>query len=827
MEKDYQGLIKCLEERSNDNNFLEVYLKSGISDTDNRLYNYLINGIFEKEFYVPKHYKDDELFFSLIKDTTRNVLVLQAHGGSGKTTYIKMLEKRVSSQYECCHIDFGSIISEINPYHAVKRIILNKARKSLNKMLAPNETQVYTKNFEVNSLKILEFMAAHDEYQEAEKIWKDVYNDIINPENVKVAEQINKVMRSLSFENIGEYLSDNEGLLIIQMSCLLLVTLLLSNPIHQEHLIVFDNIEAINSAGLSSLSTIILRTHRFLNGIYNYLELDFCRKINFIISVRTTTNVCVDDPHNDTFWGTDGKYIHRLEYEDFCAEALLKKLKFLHNYPKLKETKLYQNLYLLCSLLCSQTVINDYLAEKMTVETDYRYFVREWLAPFFGNNFRQIVAHLTPIVLQSDLRDKIYELTLGNNKKLDFDIKVNGAREILMHNIYKGFMNNNIFSYFGIEYISGDATHSMIRVLLTFLYWDKYRFISDNVTTYTGASLGKIIDIFSNFYSNELMEEFIHLIYRLSPFSRETTLGGALAISRWSYLLVINNRFNYNIELSNISFMVNEYLSNNDNYRYELRNIKISISDAGFCFIANTANDFEFFNARNGKIKYSLFMYEKEKNISSKEYDFKYDFQFVIKENLITLENYINGMLDEGVSICHYRKDNRECSYCDLEESISKNSENCLRDNRIFLCSLYLRYIEVTEAVIDAINYVDRYRRYLWAKFTDCEIEESILDLLKEYGVLLRKIRNKVKKYTKFDIITSNLCSHNANDIIEKFRTPKQAYYFKKWRKDYLFDAIDFLKKSKEDKSKGIFDVCKTLAEKSTFQEKVNYEEEV
>lgn len=63
MEKDYQGLIKCLEEHSNDSNFLEVYLKSGISDTDNRLYNYLENGIFEKEFYIPKHHNDDELFF--------------------------------------------------------------------------------------------------------------------------------------------------------------------------------------------------------------------------------------------------------------------------------------------------------------------------------------------------------------------------------------------------------------------------------------------------------------------------------------------------------------------------------------------------------------------------------------------------------------------------------------------------------------------------------------------------------------------------------------------------------------------------------------------
>lgn len=822
MEKDYQGLIKCLEEHSNDSNFLEVYLKSGISDTDNRLYNYLENGIFEKEFYIPKHHNDDELFFSLIQDTTRNVLVLQAHGGSGKTTYIKMLEKRVSSQYECCHIDFGSIISEINPYHAVKKIILNKARKSLNKMLAPNETQVYTKNFEKNSFKILEFMATHEEYQEAESIWKDVYNNIINPENVKVAEQINKVMRSLSFEKIGEYLSDSEGLLIIQMSCLLLVTLLLSNPIHQEHLIVFDNIEAINSLGLSSLSTIILRTHRFLNGIYNDLELDFCRKINFIISVRTTTNVCVDVPHNDTFWGMDGKYIHQLEYEDFCAEAILKKLKFLQIHPKLKETKLYQDLYLLCSLLCSQAVINDCLDEKKAVETDYRFFARERLAPFFGNNFRQVVAHLTPIVSQIDLRDKIYELTINNNKNLDSDITVNGAREILMHNIYKGFMKNNIFSYFGIEYISGDATHSMIRVLLTFLYWDKYRFICDNATTYPGASLGKIIDIFSNFYSNELMEEFIHLIYKLSPFSRETTQGGALAISRWSYLIVINNRFNYNIEMSNISFMVNEYLSNNDNYRHELRNIKVSISDAGFCFIANTANHFEFFNSRNEKIKYSLFMYEKEKNILSNEYDF----QFVINENLITLRNYIDGMLDEGVSICHYKKDNRECSYCDLEECINKNSENRIKENRIFLCSLYLRYIEVSEAVIDAINYVDRYRRHLWSKFSDCEIDERILDLLKEYGVLLRKIRNKVKKYTKFDIITSNLCLHNDNDINEKFRTPKQAYYFKKWRKDYLFDAIDFLKQAKDVKSQDIFNVCKALAEKSQ-EEKENKKEEV
>lgn len=626
---------------------------------------------------------------------------------------------------------------------------------------------------------------------------------------------MNKVMRSLSFENINDILSEEKGLLAIQMPCLLFVTLLMTNPSSKKYLIVFDNVEALNSMNMSKLSTVITRTHNFIGRIYRKIDPSFFLKINFILCVRTTTNICIDFPHDDMIWGNNKEFIHQLEYEDFCADALLKKLKFLGKTFELKESKLYQDLYLLCSLLCPQSVIKKYLENDTVEGTDYKIFARDHLAAFFGNNFRQVVSHLMPIISDIKIRNKIWNLLIAENEEQSEkdNIQVNGARSILMHEIYKGFADEYIFSHFGIEKLSGFPTHSMLRVLLAFLYWDKYRYVSENSNSYSGASLGKIVDVFKNIYTDNLMEEFIRLIYKVSPLSKEVTRDGTVAISSWSYLVVIDNKSNLNIDISNISLIVDNYLLKKEN-EYQLRKIMISISDAGFSFFANTSNHFEFFNARNDLIKYSLFMYEKEKH-SSKEYEF----QFLIKENIKTLKNYVNGMLDICVKKCHYKDKDKECSYRDLEECIISKYQN-FKYNKIFLCSLFIRYSEVSSAVINAINYVDRYRRYLWIKYKDKNIDNKILTLIWKYGEILCDIRNKVTQYKYFEMIVTKICDEKSNAHNIKFRVPKQAYYFKKWRKDYLFDAIDFLKKSTNEKIKSVFEICEILAPTSKEDEK-------
>lgn len=823
MTTEEQNLLNKLEQKTKESNYLTTYLKSGISDENQPLYEYLKKDVFENKFYVPKNKsqqdEDEKLISALFKDPECGVLVFRAHGGSGKTTYIKMLEKIISKDYECLHINLASTSTNLESARKVSQIIFHKARKYLNTMFDHDQTEAYFRAFEKSSLDILKFMK-NNEYYEASTKWEEIVNVITKPEHKEVADQIQKIMRSLVFEEIKEKLANSDVLLMIQMSCLFLVNLLLANPIQDRFLVVFDNIEAINFSHNSTLPNIIIDTFYFLSKIYNALDIDFSSKVNFLISIRTTTKICLDKDHYEGFWGTFGEYIHDVDYEDFCAEALLKKLKFLY-HTKLQNSVFYEELYLLCSILCDKDEIDEYLSKNKDISnTDYKYFIRETLAPFFGNNFRLVVFHVAKIIALPQIKsriskliedkDKLGESINDNDKEKKFkDDVINGARGVLMFQLFKNFSEQNIFSYFGIENISGDATHSMTRVLLSFLYWDMYKHLSNN-RNYEGTSLLKIVDIFYNVYDKEKMCAFIDLIYKLSPYSTELTSDGkTVAISKWSYMILMNNALfsNVDIDIIGIKEAVEKYPQ--EDSKIKLKSIKITLSDTAFCFREFVSNHFEFLNARNEEVKNSLFMYEKE-NYSEDEYVF----QFVISQNIKTLSKYIDGMIDEVIEKCHYKKDNdKECSYCDLEECIKKPRVNSSIYNNIFSCSLYIRYIEVSEAVINAIDYVDRYRRYLWVKYKDVDINEKILDLLKEYGFLLKNINSKVKKYKKFDKITSKIRENFRNENIDSFHAPRSAYYYneKDGIYDFLFDAIENLKLPETDKLQDIYKVCETI----------------
>ena len=743
-------LVDYLRKRAEDSKFVKSYLLSGLAG------NYSFGGVmtpelFREYFYIPrdeaKEQEIQDLLDNIFDDSEHNVFAIKAHGGSGKTVFVNLLPTRIEkTDIEFVSIDFERSDIGKTGFELVISKILHSTRKWLEPIFDPYTKQSYQIRFREYTEKVLTKLPKYDSSGELCKLWRSVCNEIFTKENIEVTDRINIIVRSLSFERITD-LADAQRLIGVQVACLLLATLILSKPNDsndniKQYIIEFDNIEAISSK-LSSLPQIITRTWTLLNNIFRVeaVDLKFTEKIYYLLVVRTTTEfpeVPLYIAHDDVFWGSSEDYIYDLNYNDFCAKALLKKLKFLYDND-FRGTKLYKNAYLVCSLICTDAMIQRFLRGEQEENIDYKFFTREKLSRFFGNNYRQVITHISDLVTDKKIQSRITSL-LRLYEEDDSDINTNGARNILFHYIFSKLSRNrngsSIFSYFGIDYISGEKKHSMTRIILSFLYWDmvKHNVRSKGGNNYEGVQLKRLIDSFKYHYVDDEMEEFAKTIYKLSQLPNGA--NKAQMLSQWSYLIVIKNKaFD-----SQVSFLeiIKSYLENNT-LPDEVKNTKICLSDAGLCYMENIANQFEFYNSRKDNSNMlPLFMLDNTKNDAG-----QYSFVEPINYNYNAVRDFAFGMINSGEKACFNYKKNSTESIC-YKEHLATDFYD------IFNCALFIRYLEISSTIIEAINYINRYRLFLFKRFNDIKADTCLLNLISKYADLLKEVQNKNAMFNDF-----------------------------------------------------------------------------
>lgn len=795
-------------------NFVASYLVSGLAPQNN-FSGILTPELFKKYFYVKRDEYENSInsvIRELFTDTNCNVMGLRAHGGSGKTIFINMLKTRIPTEnnVEYINIDFESNSTETNKYAVVTGAILKRARKWLRALFDEKSTTQYQDAFFDYIDDVQQIFKEDDDFDEFIDIWNSICKELHNPENIEISNIIKQVIRPKSF-GVIETATNQEGLIGIELACLILVLLIVAKPSDDNHyIIVFDNLEAITSRDLSDLPTVITKTWYFINKICTHLKVSFCNKITCIIAVRTTTNLFLNEPQYQSFWGVDDKYIVDLQYEDFSAEALLRKLKFLADDEYLKNSILYEKVHLICSMLCSQRTINEFLNEKELTEVDYKIFTKEKLAPFFGNNFRQLISHLCELLSNQDVFCRIKELlSLGEEESL-YNITMNGIRGIMFNAIFKTFSQRDIFSYFGIDSISGRPTHSITRILLSFLYWDKIKFRLLNrghIETYRGVSLKRIVDVFKFFYSGDEIREFARILYRLSPFhAYDATKTEKLA--QWSYFITfsdirssISERKLYDIIQSYLTSGNCEFMDSHQE-NYNLDSIMLNLSEAGLCYVSSISYNFEFFNSRNRDLSTALFMFNNEKDNGFGTYKF----DVVIRQNLCNLENFITGMIKNGKNSCYLysnRKRKEDCILATQDKFAGYSS---------FGCSLYIRYLDVISCVIEFINYISRYRQFLWYKFKDVDADNVLLDLIEQYAKPLNDIRQGYSQNKDFcEIFNGRISTQDDSGLREYglIRGPQKCFYYEYNQEDLIFRAIKYERDNHT--GKNLYDICKDL----------------
>lgn len=476
----YEHIYKNLEK----NSFIPKYLFSGLADGRN-FGGLLKNFIFKNHFYVEsnKNVQNNynEKINQLFNDDNCGILGIQAHGGSGKTTTIEMIETRLNDPCNLMKITVGfrggdkSYIGAINRINKIcKNFFLDKVGESVFYNLVSRHIEI------VKSIlnKLSDTYEA--DYDSLSNLWEK-----ISTKNLSDLLKERAISNLLLAENNAA--NDSIGL---KIAILFLVVLVFSDILNQNEnskcLIIFDNIECVTS---TSIGDIIDDLWICYHSIFNYDEslINTFNKIKFIICARTTTGLLAVQNNIGT-WGNNDEYIIDIENNEFCAEALLKKLRYLHD-RKLKNNTLYATTRLICQLICGVYSTDKYLGiESHSSNRDYDYteYAKKYLLPFFGNDYRLLVESICLCILDRNnnfaitkIKDLISDSIYATQTY--YDISINGARNILWYLIFRHMVGNpanaqmNIFEYFGIQpIIEYKESHSITRIILSFFIRTKY-----------------------------------------------------------------------------------------------------------------------------------------------------------------------------------------------------------------------------------------------------------------------------------------------------------------------------------------------------------------
>lgn len=812
-------------ENANNYGFVSRYIYSGVANGRD-LDGVLTKAIFKKFFYVEVNpgiqRKYNEKINQLFEDKQYGVLGIQAHGGSGKTTTIEMIETILTKP---CNLEKISIIFRgrdagySGAIYRINQICKNKYGSQFNDANS-NSSRIsnsvfYNKVLEnINEVKrILEDISKKDsDFDSLLAIW-----GIIAKVNLGNLVTENGIKDELFKNGIN---IDTEQRIGLEIVLLFLFVLIISDIAYSSKddnkkvLIVFDDIEWLTS---KPIGNIIVNSWDCLKKVFSKNESLYngFNKIKTVICARTTTGL-IATQNGVGAWGNNDEYIIDIENNDFYAEALLKKLKFIHN-DDLKSSILYRYTKLICQLICGVNNTDKYLGNKVQENNDspdITEFAKKYYAPFFGNDYRQLAACICGCILDSGnslavkkIEELIKQSASAKQKDL-YRVSINGARNILWRLIFKYLVgipeisDTHIFEYFGIQSIQGNREdHSLTRIILSYLYWHKVRYLVNNnwdASNYDGMPMEQLTSEVLNYFYDP--EKIAKSIYKLSNLCSVNDGKKLKKLNQYTYFVIINNPSIANDLSKGILPDYEEFVG-----------VKLKLSSAGVCYVHHVSSHYEFFSARDIDIVAKpLIMYE---HVDEKCLE-------AINNIYTRISNFVKGMIHNCEGCKSYRdKNNNECAF-------NLSCQGRFKLSHIFKCNLFIRLLEVNATIISIIDYIDRYRQYLLLTeknpMTRKTENEELLNEIRNFAglfattqKLINSSRNFPNNFYKF--IQCNIYPKYRNDskqleslgLYQTFSNSRLLYYTGN-DGDLIFEAID--KEMNELSGKTLFEICESIA---------------
>ena len=805
------GLYHHILNHINDESFVSKYIFSGLSP-DRNLADNLTSQLFKDKFYV-EFSEEIQLNYrtklnQLFNDNSHGVLGIRAHGGSGKTTAIEMISTEVGAQSGVYKFTISFQAGDDKFTGAINRI--NKICKNRFKNRINNDP-VFCLNI-LKNMKIIdsyfETLSNNDsvKYEQLIMLWGAIRKLSLN-ELLQQQVAITNQLRSLNGNDTIEGLQ-----VALLFLCILLVSYSQNSSDFDKYLVIFDNIEFVTT---NAIGDIIHSSWEVLSGIFEHLDdlYQNFKQIKFIVCARTTTGLGANQS-NVGAWGDADKYIIDIKSGDFFAEALLKKLYYLH-INGLKNTKTYNITKLICQLICGITNTENYLQDGQVHDTnkevEYTFFAKRYFSPFFGNDFRLLASSLCDCLLNPQNEEAVKQITQLLNdstaKTELYEIYINEARNILWHLIFKKLGQNGVLEYYGIQPIDvSEKNHSITRLILSYMYWHKIRHLVNNnwnEKNYSGIRFKHLTkSVLGYFYSEDTIAQTIYRLSNLcSPNDAEKR-----GIWKWYTHFITINTHSISESLQNGILDIETY-----------GDVKLELSPAGICYVHHVSSHFEFFSARDIHNPFNpLIMCDFSQIEKSNGY--------IAIENIYNrVSDFIDGMLLNCRNGCiNFRKQNTiACAY-------KKSTNNRLNYAEIFNCNLCVRILQANAVIISSIDYIDRYRQYVLSK----EIEEKnriainnkLLDQIAKFAGLFEKTKkiNHCPDNNFYNFLQNKIFPYyNTTDNSEKLEklglyqtlsNSRLLYYRKDKDTDYIYEAIKTAK-STLNPINDLYKICKELAE--------------
>lgn len=801
--------IKEIKSRANrdDWNSVSEYLLSGLAAKRN--YNgALTPEIFYKNFYalgINSNQVDYELTpqkaikkIVVARQKQHNVLLLTAHGGSGKSIFIHLLPQ-LFKEYNLpidtdktivVDIDFEAY-SSMNWWEtflaAFNNFITrdNKTREISNlnlfwKILEKHLKRCVRKNSVIN---------LNDRKRTAiNAIFNKVLNQIQNNKSIcnnpplifttdtlgtpeRLNEELNTTIEAVFILFIFMLISKDIYCIYKDASCL--PSIFDYSNLVNNYFINFDNIEVYDTMGVKKIQDIIKETlllcHDELMNIdntgclYNY----FRQFYTVVCAMRTSTfslsSEILYDGQNTTE-EYSAQHIS-ISYNNFFQQAILKKFNYLKKL-NLTKTALYKNIELIINFLFSKKTIQENEArlgkEEETIDSEsnnlLKVFIEKNYVAFFNNDIRRAVVNL---IRAFDCNDKsaIIKNLLRTNNTDD----LNGARQIIFREVFNN-VGRDVFAKFGFEQIpikSRQEKYSVTRLILAYIKWHKIAFPQHQISLQ--EILAQALELHRYKETNYTVEHIADWIYTISNVVASKSHGISminkdtnhyeLISKKWSSLI----KFDRNITKEGLYGAINQYFNvdKKDNIEideYNIQNIFVDLTPAGECAINYVSVQFEFFSCRLNATLLPLYCYTNFPESLQ-------DLLDCLNDVYDSIDRYSRGMLT--LCPCYYSKaDSKYPSCCSYK--------NKFNGRNIITCGYFIRLQEVYSLLRQTIAYIDRYRLHTISKHTDKDIEINILENIKKYCELY-DLTNNCSQFVDEQSVFDNSCLNTSNTILHNY----------------------------------------------------------
>jgi len=753
-------LIDYLQKNSEQESMVYDFLRSGVA-ADLNLNGRITSELFSEFFLVRRDVKEEENYTRTIQDvfrsTNHNMLCLQSDGGSGKSVFVHTMFQRLSESNRT-NYNYNNVIFDLSNLHEnsvnKEALIFQRLKKEYRQMVRSYKNNILFAKQWLNSFSevvksLNEVVFGADDSLFRINQFQEELNKVItqiSPEKELNEENFEKWYFGFSKRIYKAKASVNESNILFIILLTMYMLILKCKPQIDKpdrYILVFDNIETYDNGELAKeIANYIHNCHSFIRKIFGELgESDlFYTKFTFVFVIRTSTHANFGNLQTDIWSG--GRYVKSIHFFDFSVEAMLRKLKFLTKLKDYKDTLLFQEIYLIASIIIPPSALNDCLENGFENIVKYKHFTTHRLLPLFNNNYRKAIRYICDILTIEDTHNLISEKLKKANSMYDslYDYSINGVRMVIIRNIFNHLQENGYLDIMGFSELTGNEEHSLTRTILSYLYWDEYKYvISNQKHTYKGVSLYTLINTFSYYCKSGNLSE---ILYGLSMYAYKNH-SKKVALEAWGYLLTYTN---VNIDLSEEEFkqIIMECYGKRQNIIYlqntpvSLDKIYVKLSDAGMCFTQYYIRSFEFLLSRS---RYDhntppLFMLKTEESI-----------KLCIDDIYNIINNCINKLIGQCKNVCTLYGYNKETCI---------HNEGKIHDLSILSCSLFLRYQECIDLIRESIDYIDRFRIVYYNDFCDEVINNMLIDKISEY-------------YGLYKILNDTLLDSSSDKCIESF----------------------------------------------------------